>query len=324
MKKILTCVLALGILAASCKPTQSANEGAVASEGAGNDGVAVSILPAQGKTSISVYLRSLASITGAPECQIKVSEKDGIQIEPLSPEQMKLRYRKTDAGVEFMSVHLREVVAADVTCGSMSPVPDLNLVDNFLKLSDITFVKEKAAVNVDNPVVDNSAAVGANASSTTASSEFPDADLAWGKKLAAAAKWSVIQNGCGRGMCFQCVANAIDHAMGRALSYGALNQGYCARSFADFWNPGVHEKMFKLRKIKTSDRSILPRIPVGSVVVTAVCGRSDGGRCQGGPGYGDIAIKLNAEGQLASFFIGTANYSNCKHAQLLAVFIPIK
>ncbi len=49
-----------------------------------------------------------------------------------------------------------------------------------------------------------------------------------------------------------------------------------------------------------------------------------GGRCQEGPGYGDISIKLNLEGQLASFYIGTGNYSNCKHAQLLAVFVPIK
>jgi hypothetical protein len=152
--------------------------------------------------------------------------------------------------------------------------------------------------------------------------EFPDYDPAWGQRIASAAR-----NPDGRyrtGRCFEAVADALDKALGRAQDYGRLNlPPYCARTFSDNWNPAIHQRQFRLRKIATSDRSILQRLPIGSVIVTGLCGMQL--TCAGGyPGAGDIMVKIDSTGTTASFYTSSIRSGCAANAPLLAVFIPTR
>jgi hypothetical protein len=157
----------------------------------------------------------------------------------------------------------------------------------------------------------------------SSSGEFPDYDAAYGQRIANAAR-----NPDGKyrsGRCFQAVADALDAALGRgAQNYGRLNlPPYCARTFSDNWNPGVHQPQFHLRKIATSDRSILERLPIGSVIVTGRCGMQL--TCAGGyPGAGDIMVKVDSAGTTASFYTSSIRSGCAATAPLLAVFIPTR
>jgi hypothetical protein len=161
---------------------------------------------------------------------------------------------------------------------------------------------------------------------------FEGYDPIWGQKIALTASNQYSVRNYFVGECYTFVADVLERALGRTPNWPPLNKGGCARSFSDGWNPKVNEREFRLRKIATRDPKIVDKLPVGSVLVTARCGKRSLPNVCAGPGYGDIMIKGKADGTMYSATEYRAvddkpgEFWACgiKTGNLIAVFIPIK
>ena len=154
---------------------------------------------------------------------------------------------------------------------------------------------------------------------------FEGYDRAWGERIAEIARKQP-KGAYSNTACYPFVADVLEIALRRKPNWVPLNRGSCARSFSDGWNPKVNEREFRLRKIATRDSSVVDKLPVGSVLVTARCGlQSPAGVCAG-PGYGDVMIKGDKAGTMYSAITTPPKYDKCgiRSGNLIAVFIPIK
>ena len=103
--------------------------------------------------------------------------------------------------------------------------------------------------------------------------------------------------GCYTGCCLNCTFQAFEGARRGAWPVEedakSINNGQCARSFADFWSESYEPRMGVKRVWwgHGDERNLIDNpleLPPGSVVVWDVCGSQ--GPCPGGRGYGDIGI----------------------------------